>query len=104
MRHNKLVRDKIPEICKQNGQIPKTRTLSDDEYRVALDDKLREEVAEYTESDDLEELADILEVIHSIARQKGSTQDELEELRQEKASKRGGFTNRIFLIETKDKN
>lgn len=93
----KLVRDHIPEIIRSNGEEPKVRTLNDDEYLAALDDKLREEVAEYLEANDLNELADILEVIRAIAEAHGSSIEKIERVREEKFEKRGGFSDRISL-------
>lgn len=61
--YNKLVRDKIPEIIKADGKECKTHILSKDEYIAALETKLNEEVAEYQEDKNLEEMADVLEVL-----------------------------------------
>ncbi|MCA1806762.1 MAG: nucleoside triphosphate pyrophosphohydrolase [Actinobacteria bacterium] len=94
----KLVRDNIPDIIRNNGETPKTRTLDEDEYLLALDEKLREEVAEYLEANDLSELADITEVIHAIAAARGSSMEQVEAMRVEKLKKRGGFKDRISLI------
>ena len=93
----KLVRDNIPEIIRSNGETPTTRTLSDDEYLIALDDKLREEVAEYLEANDLAEVADILEVLRAILVARGSDYKQIESIRKEKLDKRGGFKKHIFL-------
>lgn len=100
MKHNKLVRDKIPAICEADSAKVVTRILADDEYKNELDKKLKEELDEYLKDDNLEELADALEVIYAIAEQKGSSQKAIEDLRQEKAAKRGGFKEKIFLVET----
>lgn len=43
--HNKLVRNKIPEIIKNAGKTPVTLILSDEEYLSELDKKLNEECA-----------------------------------------------------------
>jgi len=94
---NKLVRDKIPEIITANGQTPFIRTLDEDEYQVQLHKKLQEEVSEYLEDVNTEELADILEVVYALGTQLGVTSEELEQLRLQKALKRGGFEKRIFL-------
>jgi len=98
--HNKLVRDKIPEICRSAGQTPHTRILSDDEYIAALEAKLAEEVTEFHADHAPEELADILEVIYALANIRGLTADELHELCANKRAVRGGFAEKIFLIST----
>lgn len=95
--HNKLVRDKIPEIIEQSGKTPHCRTLSHDEYLTELDRKLNEECAEYQADKSLEELADMLEVIHAIAEARGYSVAELEQVREQKAAERGGFKDRIYL-------
>ena len=50
MSYNKLVRDKIPEIIKNNNETPITRILSDEEYKIELEKKLYEEYQEVLES------------------------------------------------------
>lgn len=98
--YNKLVRDRIPEIIENSGAECKTKILSDEEYLIMLDAKLDEELAEYHKDKNLEELADLLEVIYAAAIARGYTLDELESLRQKKADARGGFQKKILLIET----
>ncbi len=95
--YNKLVRDKIPEIIEADGKTCKTRVLSDDEHKAALEEKLNEEVAEYQKDKNLEEMADILEVLHALCIANGYSLEKLEKLRAEKADKRGGFDNKVFL-------
>ena len=95
--YNKLVRDKIPEIIEASGKSCSIRCLGLEEYAVALEQKLNEEVAEYQSDKNLEELADILEVLQALCVSKGYSLEELELLRKEKAIERGGFENRIFL-------
>lgn len=101
--YNKLVRDKIPEIIKNTGKDFKTEILSNDRYIEELKTKLNEEITEYqettTDTNALEELADVLELMHALAGVHGASFDEIEKVRKEKAAKRGGFTDRIFLIE-----
>jgi len=99
MVKNKLVRDKIPAIIKQNGGTANTMRLDDDAaYFNALNEKLKEEMNEYFEDYSIDELADIVEVIHAIVRHKGLTVDDLERARLEKYNERGGFENRIYLV------
>lgn len=97
--YNKLVRDGIPRIIAEDGNRCTTRVLETREYLEALDAKLTEELAEYQQSKSLEELADLLEVIHALVKARGHSWQELEQLRQQKAAARGGFEERIFLLE-----
>lgn len=95
--YNKLVRDRIPEIIHGTGKSCTTEILSDDEYIRMLDSKLDEELAEYHKDQNLEELADLLEVIYAAAAARGCTPGELEQIRAQKAVDRGGFDKRILL-------
>lgn len=95
--YNKLVRDKIPEIIEDEGKTCKTRILSDEEYIAALEAKLNEEVAEYQADKNLEEMADMLEVLQAICLARGYSLEELEVMRLKKAVERGGFSEKIFL-------
>lgn len=95
--HNKLVRDKIPEIIKSAGKTPSCKTLSEDEYLKELDKKLIEECNEYLEDKSIEEIADVLEVLRAITRARGFTLEELEYIRAKKAEERGEFQKKIFL-------
>lgn len=101
--YNKLVRDRIPEIIEKSGSSCRTRTLNEEEFILELNMKLREEMAEYFAADSpsvaLEELADILEVSYALAEAYGSGASELEQIREEKSIVRGGFRDRIFLID-----
>ena len=100
--YDKAVRDKIPDIIKKSGNSYNVKKLSDDEFLPELEKKLREEVEEYLESKSVEELADAIEVIYRIAELKGISNEKLEMLREEKASKRGKFSDNLFLIDTTD--
>ena len=102
IRYNKLVRDRIPEIISNSDKRCVCRTLSDDEYIMMLDAKLNEELAEYQESKSMEELADLLEVIRAVAKARGSSIDDVETIRRDKASNRGGFEQKILLVEVMD--
>ena len=97
--YNKLVRDRIHEIIKNNGQACVTEILSTEEYIKALDEKLCEEMEEYQRDKSIDELADLLEVVYSVAKARGWSVEELEEVRKNKSEKRGGFEKRIFLKE-----
>lgn len=96
--HNKLVRDRIPEIIRARGAVCETRVLTDAEYGEALRAKLTEEVEEYLESGDLEELTDILEVVRALAEFGGQGEAALEAARARKERERGAFGEKIFLL------
>lgn len=98
MFHCKLVRDKIPEIIEKSGKNLTFKYLDDEQFEIALERKLDEEVKEYHESKDVEELADILEVVIALAELKGLTFADLVDLQTKKAVKKGGFSKKIFLI------
>lgn len=73
------------------------RILDVEEYAAALRAKLQEEVAEYLEAHDPQELADVLEVLHALAALHGLTPQELEAQRAAKAQARGGFGGRVWM-------
>lgn len=100
--YNKLVRDKIPEIIASSGKSCSIDVLSDEAYLAALDTKLSEELAEYHADGNVEELADLLEVIYACAGARGYSSSDLENIRLEKASKRGGFSKKILLKEVQE--
>jgi predicted house-cleaning noncanonical NTP pyrophosphatase (MazG superfamily) len=104
--YNKLVRDRIPEIIESTGKKFSTRILDNDEYIKELKKKSFEELEEYVsttgDEDALEELADLLEIIHALAEYHGASFEKVEEIRKKKAEKRGGFKEKIFLIEVED--
>jgi predicted house-cleaning noncanonical NTP pyrophosphatase (MazG superfamily) len=104
--YNKLVRDRIPEIIEQQGKKFTTSILSEGQYISELKKKANEELQEYIDAQNdeeaLEELADLLEIIHSLANIHNGTMETVEKIRREKAVKRGGFQEKIFLIEVED--
>ncbi|WP_449623118.1 nucleoside triphosphate pyrophosphohydrolase [Robertmurraya sp. Marseille-Q9965] len=104
--HNKLVRDRIPEIIEKTGKEFSTRILDNDEYITELRKKSFEELQEYmnskTNDDALEELADILEIIYALCEYHGTDFHKVEEIRKQKAERRGGFKEKIFLMDIED--
>jgi predicted house-cleaning noncanonical NTP pyrophosphatase (MazG superfamily) len=100
--YNKLVRDKIPEIIKNDNCNPITKILDDETYKKELDKKLLEEVNEYLKDDNSEEIADVLEIIYSILDYKKISKEEIENIRIAKKQKRGGFDEKIFLERVED--
>lgn len=102
---NKLVRDNIPQIIKDNGGKAITRVLSDEEFRTELIKKLYEEYNEVVAADKdniLEELADMIEVIRYLAICEGSSLEDVIEISKTKVLKRGAFNKKIFLERTID--
>ena len=95
--YNKLVRDNIPEIIVASGKSCTTVVLSDEDYLRMIDAKLDEELAEYHKDQNIEELADLLEVIYAATKARGYTIDQLEQVRAKKADSRGRFEKRVFL-------
>lgn len=104
--YNKLVRDRIPEIIENNGKTFTTRILNEKEYIEEVSKKIQEELAEYLEAESkehkVEELADLLELVNALAQYEGVTLEDVEQVRKQKAEKRGGFQERIFLVEVHD--
>lgn len=99
IKYSKLVRDRIPEIIEASGKACVTEILSDENYLRMIDAKLDEELAEYHKDQNVEELADLIEVIYAAAIGRGYTIEQLEKVRAEKAEKRGGFQKKILLLE-----
>ena len=98
--YNKLVRDNIPEIIKSNGEEPITRILSEEEYKKELEKKLNEEYQEVLNAsgdERIEELADMLEVMISLAGLENKELNDIIDAAHVKKLKRGGFEKRIFL-------
>jgi predicted house-cleaning noncanonical NTP pyrophosphatase (MazG superfamily) len=104
--HNKLVRDYMKQIILDAGRNPIMKTLNHEEYITELRKKSEEELREYltaeTDEEALEELADLLEVIHELTKIHHSSIEEVEKIRVEKKAKRGGFTDKIYLFEVTD--
>lgn len=101
-KYDKLIRDKIPEIIKEDDKEFEIDIMDDQEYKEYLQDKLLEEAEEYVESDEIEELADVLEVIKSIAEYEGVKFETIEEIRKKKAERRGRFKEKIRLLKVKE--
>ena len=104
MLYYKLVRDRIPEIIEKSGKHPVTEILSDGDYKIYLERKLDEEVREFHDSKDPEELADILEVIIALAKTRGYSFSDLRQLQKKKALERGSFSKKILLILVHENN
>jgi predicted house-cleaning noncanonical NTP pyrophosphatase (MazG superfamily) len=105
--YNKLIRDRILEIIEKDNLAYNARVLEPEEHLTEIKKKLYEEVKEFDETtneqDGLEEMADILELLHAALKVYGKTFEELEEVRVHKKEKRGGFDKGLYLIDVEDK-
>jgi predicted house-cleaning noncanonical NTP pyrophosphatase (MazG superfamily) len=95
--YNKLVRDKIPEIIMKSGKSCIVQRARAEEKSELLKAKLREEVKEFLEEENIEELADIMEVLFGLANNLGYSEEDLIRKREEKREERGGFIEGIVL-------
>jgi predicted house-cleaning noncanonical NTP pyrophosphatase (MazG superfamily) len=99
--HKKLIRDQIPEIIESNKGKYETRVLNDSEFESELKKKLLEEVNELLSAkkgEELNELADVLEITKALASHYKISFDKLQKYQLEKRRKRGGFKKKLFLI------
>ena len=95
--YNKLVRDLIPEVIKADCKACEIEIAKDEEKTELLEAKLMEEVNEYLKDKNLEELADVMEVLFGLAHNLGYSEDDLINKRNEKLKARGGFKEGIVL-------
>lgn len=99
--YDKLVRDNIPNIIKNNGGEPIYRELEQDEYWDYLLKKDEEELLEVKEAKSLSdrkmELADKLEIIRAMAEFSGFSLQDIIEESDIKKEKNGGFQKRLLL-------
>lgn len=93
----KLVRDRIDAIMREAGVPVRQRIANDKEWPDLLHAKLREECDEFTDSPSIEELADIVEVVHALAGSLGTSWDDVEQVRLRKRAERGAFTRRLVI-------
>ncbi|MCR3758434.1 nucleoside triphosphate pyrophosphohydrolase [Clostridium felsineum] len=95
--YNKLVRDKIPEIIENSGKTFDIHYAKKEDLIALLEAKLLEEAKEFSEDKNLEELADLMEVILGLTSTLGFSEEELIKKRNEKKAERGGFEKGIVL-------
>lgn len=95
--YNKLVRDKIPQLIKADGNDYKIRIADELEYQKVLLQKLKEETDEFIDNPCIEEIADILEVVDAIKKHFDFSETEILQAKSEKFRERGGFEKRIIL-------
>ncbi|MDD3225229.1 MAG: nucleoside triphosphate pyrophosphohydrolase [Clostridium sp.] len=95
--YNKLVRDNIPEIIESTGKKFDTHYAKKEDLIALLEIKLQEEAKEFSEDKNIEELADLMEVIFGLSNVLGFSEEELMKTRNEKRKKRGGFEKGVVL-------
>lgn len=104
--YNKLVRDKILEIIEAEGLQYNAKILNASEFKNSVKVKMKEEAQEFYEAkninESIEELADILELVHAAVNLLGVSYEELDSIREQKKAKRGGFDKGIYLMDVID--
>lgn len=100
MRYDKLVRDGIPDIIAAKGEVCSFHVADDSEFAEKLYEKLREETEELIEGRNVQEIADVLEVVDAIISLEKITREEVRLVASERRTERGGFERRIILEES----
>lgn len=98
--YDKLVRDKIPEIIESSGNKCEIEVVSDEVALEYLYKKLNEEVSELLEDKNLDEIADVMEVLFAIGSKYGYSEEDILNRRNEKRDSRGGFEDNLILKKT----
>lgn len=98
--YDKLVRDRIPEIIESSGNKCEIEVVSDEIALEYLYKKLSEEVSELLEDKNLDEIADVMEVLFAIGSKYGYSEEDVLNRRNEKRDSRGGFENNLILKKT----
>lgn len=100
MTPGKLVRDRIPDLISAEGRKPVVKQLSGDALLDALYTKLCEEHKELLTAADpdakREELADMIEVLITLAAMYDCDESELMAIVERKRTERGGFAKGLF--------
>lgn len=100
-RLEKLVRDRIPELMSEPGNVLDVLTLDHKAHIRALKEKLREEVEEVfnaqTRDQVIEEIADVAEVLDALALKLSIKKSEIEATKRAKSMRKGGFDRGIFV-------
>jgi predicted house-cleaning noncanonical NTP pyrophosphatase (MazG superfamily) len=101
--YDKLVRDRIPEIIRQDGRQCGVKVMPEGEYVQALKDKLVEEAQEAAAAgsgDLVKELADLYEVVDALMAACGIDRQVVLAKQEERRQSRGGFDQRFRLLWT----
>lgn len=101
-KYNKLVRDKIPQNIETLGKKCDYYVLNEEEYKKELDKKLLEEANEFIADHSTEEMADLIEVVEAIKKSHNLKNEEIEKVRLEKKAKKGGFEEKLYLVEVEE--
>ena len=94
-------RDLIPEIIAASGKTADIEIVNNDVAFNYLVKKLDEEVTEFKTDKNLEELADVMEVLFGLGHKLGYTEQDLLNKRQEEKEACEGFHKNIILKSTK---
>ena len=103
--YDKLVRDKIPEIIRQQGKACQVGTMAAEEFQQALRRKLVEEAHEAAaaaEEELVTELADVYEVLDALMCAAGISEEQVRQVQEERRAERGGFEERLRLLWTEE--
>ena len=98
--YDKLVRDRIPKIIESSGNKCEIEVVSDEVALEYLYKKLNEEVSELLEDKNLDEIADVMEVLFAIGSKYGYSEENVLGRRNEKKDVRGGFEDNLILKKT----
>ena len=103
MRYNKLVRDLVPPTLQASGRKVVTRTIVGEELQRALRSAIDDAVTKFDAAQDDDHatstLADLVEIITAIARQRGCSENRMMQLRATRSSQLGVYDRGIFLVE-----
>ncbi len=106
--HQKLIRDRIPDIIEKSGKILEIMELDHDGFLIELKKKLVEEskevVSSETKEEMINELADVCEIVEKLMDNYGISQKELIEKKEIKRQTNGGFDKQLFLISVTEKS
>ena len=101
-KYDKLVRDKIPAIIKENGKKCKTKSLKPEDIEKYYRAKVLEEMDELFEDPCPEEMADLMEVVDCLRRALKLSIEDVIEVKHTKRQERGGFEKGIILREVSE--
>ncbi|MFN8453825.1 MAG: nucleoside triphosphate pyrophosphohydrolase [Anaerolineae bacterium] len=100
VKHNKLVRDNLPAVIVQQGGRPVVEQLDLADFKHELKKKLHEIAGEIYNEGRIDDLIEILEIVYTLAALAGVNETQLDELRNQKLVERGGYNQRLLLVET----